>query len=68
MDDRGNLYENPTDEEIARLNLVRLPELRDRFAEIERTTQTNPAGAERVQPLSRRERRARDRKLAKGRI
>lgn len=33
MDDRGNLYENPTDEEIQRLKLIRLPVLPDRFEE-----------------------------------
>lgn len=54
MDDRGNLYENPTQEEIERLGLIRLPELRDRFAEIEREVARLP---KEVPQVSRQERR-----------
>lgn len=62
MDDRGNLYENPTDEEVRRLNLIRLPSLKDQFLELEQA-QSELAAATGVtatvgpNPMSRRERR-----------
>lgn len=56
MDSRGNLYDDPTEEQICALKLLRLPYIPDRFDK-------EPAQAMPV--LSRRDRRMQSRKLAK---
>lgn len=71
MDDRGNVYENPTEDQIRELNLIRLPDLKDHFAEAERAISESATNGQKTvivpPPPSRRERRAQERQMAKRR-